>query len=204
MAQFHYVFLFKLSLIIMILLRTSVNGNRFGTTKLGSKFTFVPTNFDVENAKNKEYEVYNYTQTLDHFNFKSESYTTFQQRYVLNRKYWGGTAKSFPIFVYTGAESSIMGDVEYSGFEMTLASQFKGLLVYIEHRYYGTSMPFGSYEEAYKNANTLGFFTSEQALTDCAQITLHVKSNLSAESCPVIAIGGSYGGSKSYYTLNFP
>ncbi|MFS7907091.1 putative lysosomal Pro-Xaa carboxypeptidase [Helianthus anomalus] len=187
MAQFHYVFLFKLSLIIMILLRTCVNGKRFGTTKLGSKFTFVPTNFDAENAKNKEYEVYNYTQTLDHFNFKSESYTTFQQRYVLNRKYWGGTAKSFPIFVYTGEESSIMGDVEYSGFEMTLASQFKA------------SMPFGSYEEAYKNANTLGFFTSEQALADYAQITLHVKSNLSAEDCPVIAIGGSYGGSKSSF-----
>ncbi|KAF5822721.1 putative lysosomal Pro-Xaa carboxypeptidase [Helianthus annuus] len=205
MAQFHYVFLFKLSLIIMILLRTSVNGKRFGTTKLGSKFTFVPTNFDVENAKNKEYEVYNYTQTLDHFNFKSESYTTFQQRYVLNRKYWGGTAKSFPIFVYTGAESSIMGDVEYSGFEMTLASQFKGLLVYIEHRYYGTSMPFGSYEEAYKNANTLGFFTSEQALADYAQITLHVKSNLSAEDCPVIAIGGSYGGMlASWFRLKYP
>ncbi|MFS7899352.1 putative lysosomal Pro-Xaa carboxypeptidase [Helianthus anomalus] len=186
MAQFHYVFLFKLSLIIMILLRTCVNGKRFGTTKLGSKFTIVPTNVDVVNPKSKEYEVYNYTQTLGHFNFKSESYTTFQQHYVLNRKYWGGTAKSFPIFVYTGAESSIMGYVEYNGFEMTLVSQFKA------------SMPFGSYEEAYKNANTLGFFTLEQALEDYAQITLHVKNNLSAKDCPVIAIGGSYGGSKSY------
>lgn len=57
-------------------------------------------------------------------------------------------------------------------------------------------MPFGSKDEAYKNANTLGFFSSEQALADYAQITIDVKKNLSAEDSPVIAIGGSYGGSK--------
>lgn len=57
-------------------------------------------------------------------------------------------------------------------------------------------MPFGSKEEAYKDANSLGFFSSEQALADYAQLILSLKQNLSAENCPVIVVGGSYGGSK--------
>ncbi|KAI3683579.1 hypothetical protein L1987_84087 [Smallanthus sonchifolius] len=206
MANQHHLFLFKSSLIMMILFITCVSGKRFGTTNFGAKNTFLPTKVDVENARSlQEYEVYNYTQTLDHFNFKPESYKTFQQRYVINRKYWGGPTKSFPIFLYTGAENSIMLDIYFSGFETVLASRFKGLLVYVEHRYYGTSMPFGSDDEAYKNANTLGFFSSEQALADYAQITIDVKKNLSAEDCPVIAIGGSYGGMlASWFRLKYP
>lgn len=65
-----------------------------------------------------------------------------------------------------------------------------------QHRYYGDSMPFGSEEEAYRNASTLGYFSSTQALADYAQVITHVRKNLSAENCPVIAVGASYGGSK--------
>lgn len=65
----------------------------------------------------------------------------------------------------------------------------------LQHRYYGDSMPFGSPEEAFKNASTLGFFSTTQALADYAQLITDLKKNLSAESCAVIAIGGSYGGS---------
>lgn len=67
----------------------------------------------------------------------------------------------------------------------------------MQHRYYGDSMPFGI--ETFNNASTLGFFSSTQALADYAQLITDLKRNLSAENCPVIAVGGSYGGSK----LNF-
>lgn len=60
-------------------------------------------------------------------------------------------------------------------------------------------MPFGYTEIAGQNPSTLGFFSSSQALADYAQLIIDLKRNLSAGSCPVIAIGGSYGGS----TLNF-
>ena len=66
----------------------------------------------------------------------------------------------------------------------------------IQHRYYGDSMPFGSEDEAFKNASTLGYLSSTQALADYAQLITDVKKNLSAENCPVIAVGGSYGGTK--------
>ncbi|KAJ9559291.1 hypothetical protein OSB04_013905 [Centaurea solstitialis] len=205
MAQLYHFSLFKSSLLILIAL-TCVSGKRFRTAKLGARNRFMPTTVRTKSTKNSEvYDVYNYTQTLDHFNFKAESYTTFQQRYVINSKYWGGPTKNSPIFLYAGEESEIMGDVLYIGFVPVLASRFNALLVYIEHRYYGTSMPFGSKDEAYKNTNTLGFFTSEQALADYAELIVDVKKNMSAENCPVIAIGASYGGMlASWFRLKYP
>ncbi|XP_021692132.2 uncharacterized protein LOC110673333 [Hevea brasiliensis] len=150
-----------------------------------------------------EYEIHYYTQTLDHFNYKPGSYATFQQRYILNYKYWGGANTSSPIIVYTGEEDDVTYDVD--GFILELAACFKALLLYIEHRYYGESMPFGSENQAFQNANTFGYLSSEQALADYAQVITNVKKNLSAESCPAIAVGGSYGGMlASWFRLKYP
>lgn len=77
-----------------------------------------------------EYEIHYYTQTLDHFNYYPDSYATFQHRYILNYKYWGGANTSSPIFVYTGEEVDVTYDVET--FIIDLAARFKGLLLYIE------------------------------------------------------------------------
>ncbi|KAH7542073.1 hypothetical protein FEM48_Zijuj02G0034700 [Ziziphus jujuba var. spinosa] len=152
-----------------------------------------------------EFVTYFYTQTLDHFNYKPESNATFQQRYIMNNKYWGGPNASSPIFVYTGDEASITGIAAFAGFIVDLASRFNGLLLYIEHRYYGDSVPFGSKEEAFQNTSTLGFFSSTQALADYAQLIIDFKKNISAESCPVIAVGGSYGGMlASWFRLKYP
>ncbi|KAJ0714189.1 putative dipeptidyl-peptidase II [Helianthus annuus] len=177
--------------LISILIGASVNATRTNTPRLS-----ILTDKPNDESLTPDFVSYNYTQTLDHFNYKPESNTTFQQRYIVNSKYWGGPITSSPIFVYMGAEVDITSQVLGVGFFPVLASRFNGLLVYIEHRYYGTSMPFGSEEEAYKDANSLGFFSSEQALADYAQIILYLKQDLSAENCPVIVVGASYGGSK--------
>jgi lysosomal Pro-X carboxypeptidase len=57
-------------------------------------------------------------------------------------------------------------------------------------------MPFGSPEESFSNASTLGYFTSTQALVDYATLILGLKKKLSIEKFPIIIFGGSYGGSK--------
>ncbi|PNX85704.1 lysosomal pro-X carboxypeptidase-like protein [Trifolium pratense] len=143
----------------------------------------------------KDVETFYYKQVLDHFNYRPESYNTFDQRYLINFKYWGGANSSAPIFVYLGAESSIDGYPNLIGFMSENAAAFKALLVYIEHRYYGESKPFGSWEEAFKNASTLGYFNSAQALADYAEILIDIKKTLQAQNSPIVVIGGSYGGS---------
>lgn len=66
--------------------------------------------------------------------------------------------------------------------------------VLFQHRFYGESMPFGN--DSYNSAETLGYLTSQQALADYAVLIRSLKQNLSSEASPVVAFGGSYGGSK--------
>ncbi|KAJ6963923.1 hypothetical protein NC652_002272 [Populus alba x Populus x berolinensis] len=151
------------------------------------------------------FETFFYDQTLDHFNYRPESYDTFLQRYLINSKYWGGANVSAPILVYLGAEESIEGDLAAVGFLDDNAVQFSSLLVFIEHRYYGKSIPFGSREEALKDASKRGYFNSAQAIADYAAIIIHIKETLRAQYSPVIVIGGSYGGMlASWFRLKYP
>jgi lysosomal Pro-X carboxypeptidase len=77
-------------------------------------------------------KTYYYTQTLDHFNYRPDSYTTFKQRYVINYRFWGGANASAPIFAYLGAEESLDDDLPIIGFLSDNAPRFQALQVYIE------------------------------------------------------------------------
>lgn len=83
-------------------------------------------------AASKDFTTFYYPQTLDHFNYKPESYTTFNQRYVINFKYWSGPNTSAPILVFFGAEENLDDDIHGIGFLTDNASRFKALLLYIE------------------------------------------------------------------------
>ncbi|KAJ8899114.1 hypothetical protein K2173_010470 [Erythroxylum novogranatense] len=147
-----------------------------------------------------------FTQILDHFTFTYQSYQTFQHRYLINDSYWGGASSNAPIFVYTGNEGDIEWFAQNTGFMFDVAPHFKALLVFIEHRFYGKSMPFGGNKSvAYSNASTVGYLTSTQALADYATLILDLKNNLSAIDSPVIVFGGSYGGMlAAWFRLKYP
>ncbi|KAH7850615.1 hypothetical protein Vadar_000467 [Vaccinium darrowii] len=151
-------------------------------------------------------ETFFYPQTLDHFNYQPESYATFQHRYMMNSQYWGGANESAPIFVYLGDEAALDGQPEAVGFLLDNAPHFKSLLVYIEHRFYGQSIPFGlTMQEAMNNASTRGYFNSAQALADCAELVIYLKEKLHAHNSPVIVVGGSYGGMlAAWFRLKYP
>ncbi|KAG6682450.1 hypothetical protein I3842_13G142300 [Carya illinoinensis] len=153
-----------------------------------------------------DFETFYYNQTLDHFNYMPESYSTFPQRYVINSKYWDGANRSAPILAYLGAEAPLDGAMYGIGFLTDNAAEFKSLLVYIEHRYYGKSIPSGSSREvAPGKASTLGYFNSAQAIADYAEIIIYLKEKLQAQYSPVIVIGGSYGGMlASWFRLKYP
>ncbi|KAI8524206.1 hypothetical protein RHMOL_Rhmol13G0132100 [Rhododendron molle] len=150
----------------------------------------------------EDLETFFYPQTLDHFNYQPESYATFKQRYVINYKHWGGANASAPIFVYLGDEAPIDGQLPIVGFLIDNAPHFKALQVYIEHRFYGESIPFGTTKS---NESTQGYFNSAQALADSAELIIYLKKILSAHNSPVIISGGSYGGMlAAWFRLKYP
>ncbi|KAF8403130.1 hypothetical protein HHK36_011227 [Tetracentron sinense] len=152
----------------------------------------------------QDFQTFYYDQTLDHFNYRPESYTTFRQKYVVNSKYWNGPNNSSPIFVYVAGEWDLT-EGDYTSIVADIAPQYQALMVYIEHRYYGESIPFGSREEAYRNASNFGYLSIGQALADLAEIITYLRKNYSAEHCPVILFGGSYAGVlASWFRLKYP
>ncbi|XP_010651835.2 uncharacterized protein LOC100261907 [Vitis vinifera] len=207
--------IFQLLLFLLLLMTVCVSAMYPRTARLGMVSKSMKSALNAELSS--DFVTYYYNQTLDHFNYRPESYTNFQQRYLINSAYWGGANSSSPIFVYTGDEGSITGAAAFAGFMVDLASRFKGLLLIesmddddryyliLQHRYYGDSVPFRSKDIAFNNTSTLGYFSSTQALADYAELITNLKKNLSAENCPVIAIGGSYGGMlASWFRLKYP
>ncbi|CAL1404128.1 unnamed protein product [Linum trigynum] len=153
-------------------------------------------------AATEDFESHFYNQTLDHFNYRPESYVTFRQRYVVNSKHWAGPGA--PIFVYLGAEAPLTHNSKSFLIDI-VAPSFNALLLYIEHRYYGESIPFGSREEAFRNSSTLGYMSSQQAIADYAEIILNVKEQFNTDNSPVVVVGGSYGGMlATWFRLKYP
>ncbi|KAL8488540.1 hypothetical protein ACS0TY_024717 [Phlomoides rotata] len=146
------------------------------------------------------FETHYFPQNLDHFTFTPKSYKIFNQKYLINKQYWH---KGAPIFVYTGNEGDIDWFAANTGFLLDIAPQFHALLVFIEHRFYGESKPFGKH--SYKSAETLGYLNSQQALADFAVLIRNLKHNLSSEASPVVVFGGSYGGMlAAWFRLKYP
>ncbi|XP_030479798.1 uncharacterized protein LOC115697039 [Cannabis sativa] len=150
-----------------------------------------------------QYDTRYFDQRLDHFSFSK--LPRFRQRYLISTEHWVGPERLGPIFVYCGNEGDIAWFAANTGFVWEIAPQFGAMVLFPEHRYYGESMPFGSGEEAYKNASTLSYLTAEQALADFAVLITELKRNFSAEGCPVVLFGGSYGGMlASWMRLKYP
>ncbi|KAK6144308.1 hypothetical protein DH2020_021128 [Rehmannia glutinosa] len=213
MAPFKVIILFQfypLLLILPFFLQTaSTFSHKIPRLSPYHKETLILRNPDdhrfSQSAISKDFKTYFYTQTLDHFNYAPQSFATFKQRYVINYKHWGGPKSNSPILAYLGAEEPLDDDLGVIGFLNDSAPYFKSLSVYIEHRYYGKSIPFGSMEEAMKNDTTRGYFNSAQAIADYAEILLHIKKILSAHNSPIIVVGGSYGGMlASWFRLKYP
>ncbi|KAK1375715.1 lysosomal Pro-X carboxypeptidase-like [Heracleum sosnowskyi] len=152
----------------------------------------------------KGFTTYLYDQTLDHFNYNPQSYTTFKQRYDLNFKHWGGSRKNAPIFAFLGAEAPL-GRHPRVGYMTENAPRFRALQVYIEHRFYGESNPLGSMKKSLENTTIRGYFNSAQALADYAEILIYLKDKLSAHNSPIIVVGASYGGMlAAWFRLKYP
>ncbi|KAJ6247425.1 protease s28 pro-x carboxypeptidase-related [Anaeramoeba flamelloides] len=130
---------------------------------------------------------YWFEQKIDHFNPLDDR--KFQQLYYVNDTYYqeGG-----PLFFIFNGEGPMPGLYNEYGYPVELASKYNALVVSLEHRYYGVSLPFG--EESHTNEN-LQYLHTEQVLEDFAQFRHHIfeKYNL-ASTTKVFGFGCSYSG----------
>ena len=101
---------------------------------------------------------------------------------------------SSPLFVYTGNEGPIEAFFYMTGWLVyTLGPQYDATVAFIEHRYYGSSVP---------TPLNFAYLNTDQALLDFANIVIQLKPQ---ENTPVVAFGGSYGGMLSaYFRIKFP
>lgn len=79
-----------------------------------------------------------------------------------------------------------------------------GLVLVVEHRFYGQSLPFGN--SSFKLEN-MKYLTSEQALSDLAYFinAVNVNKMYGVNGNPWITIGGSYPGAMSaWFRYKYP
>jgi hypothetical protein len=81
-----------------------------------------------------------------------------------------------------------------------LPKKFKGLLLTLEHRYYGESQPFQEL-----TTDNLKYLSSKQALFDLAYFVQHFKEKFRISHNKLFTIGCSYAGALSaWFRLKFP
>uniref|UniRef100_A0A8C0JPT2 Serine protease 16 n=1 Tax=Canis lupus dingo TaxID=286419 RepID=A0A8C0JPT2_CANLU len=126
-------------------------------------------------------------QPLDPFN--ASDTRSFLQRYWVNDQHW--TSQRGPVFLHLGGESSLRSGSVLRGHPTALAPAWGALVIGLEHRFYGLSVPAGGLDVA-----QLRFLSSRHALADVASARLALARlfNVSSSS-PWICFGGSYAGS---------
>jgi lysosomal Pro-X carboxypeptidase len=145
---------------------------------------------------------FNFTTRIDHFNGSYDD--TFEMRYLVNDQYYN--ASFGPILFYTGNEGDIYTFYNNSGFVTdTLAKQLSAKVVFAEHRYYGTSMPFITGEASYADVEHRRFLSIEQVFWDYLELLKFIKDENNMQDRAVIAFGGSYGGMlASWMRMKYP
>jgi hypothetical protein len=93
-------------------------------------------------------------------------------RYFMNENFVDGN--DAPILFYCGNEGALESFYDNSGWiTVTLATQFKGLILFGEHRYYGKSKPFGNDSFTPDNVK---YLTVDQTLMDYVNLIKTIKA----------------------------
>ncbi|KAK5582334.1 hypothetical protein RB653_003917 [Dictyostelium firmibasis] len=138
-----------------------------------------------------------FVQKVDHFNLLDDR--TFNQRFIVNSKYWNGTG---PVFFIINGESSMELDAVISCQYTIWAQKVSALIVSLEHRYYG-----GSHVMEDMSTDNLKYLTTQQALADCVVFIewFTTKYYYVPPLSKIITFGGSYAGTlAAYLAMKYP
>lgn len=133
-----------------------------------------------------------YNNYVDHFDVTNEA--TYPQRFWVNTEFWNSDPAS-PVFLYVegegaGSPYSVLGGEHYE-----LARTYGALILSLEHRYYGASVPVPDL-----TTPNLRFLSAHQAVADVARfLTSYVAPTygVTFPTTRVVTFGGSYPGALS-------
>ena len=147
---------------------------------------------------------------LDHFRFV-EPVLSFSLRYAAYTAF-ASNRSTAPVLFYCGNEGALELFYNASGGLFEHARALRATVFFVEHRYYGESLPFGS-DKSFTTEG-LQWLTVEQALADYTQVIAALPGLLgcagtgprkAAILCDVVLWGGSYGGMlAAWHRLKFP
>lgn len=137
-----------------------------------------------------------FEQTFDHFNI-SDHRTFREQVLVYDGYYRQKPSADAPIFLICGGEGPVRGGYNHDGLAFEIAQQLNGLVVSPEHRFYGSSLPFGP-DDSYLPDN-INKLTVQQALKDYANVLQWIKRKYGLDQARVVSVGGSYPGELASY-----
>lgn len=138
-----------------------------------------------------------FAQSADHVNKQNRE--RFWQRYFVYADY-SKHEHNFPLFVYCGGEQGdIYREWERLGFMLEVAKRQGAKVLFLEHRYFGSSLPFGN-QSFLKHPSRVGLLSLEQSFQDYAEIIRQHKGD-----GPVITYGGSLSGTiAALIRIQFP
>ena len=119
--------------------------------------------------KYTQQELY-FDQLLDHYNYVDT--VTWKQRYFAVEDYFN--PQNGPVILYICGEYTCPGVPDARKWAVQIAEKTQGLILVLEHRYYGKSLPFGNDSLSLEN---LKFLNTEQALKDLAYFIDQNKNN---------------------------
>ena len=144
---------------------------------------------------------------LDHFRYTPQS--RFHLRFAAYETF--AVHHAAPVLFYCGNEGPLELFYNNSGALFEHAALLGARVLFVEHRYYGASLPFGN--TSFTN-DALQWLTVEQALADYASCISSLPALLgcigtgirrSAGRCDVVLFGGSYGGMlAAWHRLRYP
>eukprot|EP00164_Ancoracysta_twista_P007150 GFYU01010112.1.p1 GENE.GFYU01010112.1~~GFYU01010112.1.p1 ORF type:complete len:594 (-),score=162.79 GFYU01010112.1:610-2391(-) len=141
-----------------------------------------------------------FDQVVDHFAVDGNA--TFPQRFYFNDTYWNSANadKTKPVFLLVGGRSALTSKSDKIARVLELASSYGALVLALEHRYFGLSVPVDEL-----TTEKLKFLTVAQALNDVANFIYKKQTALKLQNNPWILFGSSYAGSLAAWArLKYP
>jgi|LakMenEpi03Aug12_release.lakeMendotaPanAssembly.Ray.scaffolds.fasta_scaffold233471_3 hypothetical protein len=107
--------------------------------KYWSRFSENKDDLKAENPLFAQTQLW-FNQIVDHYNYQNA--TTWKQRYWVIDNFFNPNVG--PVFVFICGEYVCQGVPDARQWVVTMAQKLQGLILVLEHRYYGQSMPFGN------------------------------------------------------------